>query len=277
MPERCLARPPFACPAASAVSIVAPLSLSSRVPWLRRADSGRRAGPAAASAWCGWRRFAPARGGPVAGANRIKELNRQWDSGQQPWPAGRVAAAEAGVDDRDVAAGGIVTLEAVGSDAIEIAHKLDGDDHLAARGRCLRRAGGTGRLAARKPRRTSRRATSRRKARRRWTRQSVRPIRRLARRVRSTRRHYLSRGRLLPLQMLPASVRRTRWKLSALLGVSCKGLGAAAGHVLRGVAGVWAATRRGHVRRNGPWRRRAAYGDDVPYLPMPRAARWERV
>ena len=40
-----------------------PLPLSSRVPWLLRADSGRRAGPAAASAWCcGWWR-GPAQGG----------------------------------------------------------------------------------------------------------------------------------------------------------------------------------------------------------------------
>ena len=45
MPKRCLVRPPSACPAASAVLIVAPLPLSSRVPWLLRADSGRRAGP----------------------------------------------------------------------------------------------------------------------------------------------------------------------------------------------------------------------------------------
>ena len=63
MAERCLARPPFACPAASALLDCRPLPLSSRVPWLRRADSGRRAGPAAASAWCCWWWRGPAQGG----------------------------------------------------------------------------------------------------------------------------------------------------------------------------------------------------------------------
>ena len=52
MPARCLVRPPSTCPAASALLDCRPLPLSSRVPWLLRADSGRRAGPAAASAWC---------------------------------------------------------------------------------------------------------------------------------------------------------------------------------------------------------------------------------
>ena len=85
--------------------------------------------------------------GLAAGTDRVKESNSGWRTATGRGGRGR-AAAEAAVDDLDAAAGGIVALEVVGSDAIEIAHKLDAAATIMcdALGRCRRRAGGAGGL-----------------------------------------------------------------------------------------------------------------------------------
>ena len=103
-----------------------PLPLSSRVPWLRRADSGRRAGPTAAEAWCGWRRLAPARGGAGGRGGAREGVEQRRENGRRrkpskdaplypnpPWTTStrRQRASHA--------------LEAGGSDAMRIARMLD--------------------------------------------------------------------------------------------------------------------------------------------------------
>ena len=64
-----------------------PLPLSSRVPWLRRADSGRRAGPTAAETWCGWRRLAPARGGAGGRGGAREGVKQRRENGRRRKPS----------------------------------------------------------------------------------------------------------------------------------------------------------------------------------------------
>ena len=75
MPKRCLVRPPSACPAASALLDCRPLPLSSRVPWLRRADSRRRAGPAGPRRGVGGGGLRRPEAGRAVGAERVTESN----------------------------------------------------------------------------------------------------------------------------------------------------------------------------------------------------------
>jgi len=67
---------------------------------------------------------------PDAGRAAGRKASRPRTAGGEshwrtPGERGRVAAAEAAVDDLDVAAGGIVALDAVGFDAMETSHRPD--------------------------------------------------------------------------------------------------------------------------------------------------------
>ena len=143
-----------------------------------------------------------------------------WRTATRRGRAGRVAAAETAVDDRDVQAGNVVALEAVDSDAMQIAHnKLDPAETITcdALGRVLVALAVQAACGA-QPGWASRRATRRRKARRRWTRRSARPTRRLFPEGIDPQHaplHDLIRRRLPVSQMTAARIRRTTWKLSA--------------------------------------------------------------
>ena len=128
-----------------------PPPLPSRVPWLRRADSGRRAGRPRPRRGVGGGGLRRSDAGRRPGGSR-QGLEQQVENGRRCEASRRAAAAAAAGHDLDVAAG--VAVEAVASDAKQGRAQRRGDDHPHALGRRLRRAGGAGgrlRPAARKP------------------------------------------------------------------------------------------------------------------------------
>ena len=127
--------PAFGLSAASALPDCRPLSLYLPDPVVLRADSRRRAGPTAAEAWCWWRRLAPAQCG-AGGLGRSREgLEVVGGRPAAQGELGRVATVEAAGHDLDVAAGGLVAVEAVGASAMETARELEEADTIT----CMRK------------------------------------------------------------------------------------------------------------------------------------------